>query len=87
MKCHNLKIKPQYFKAVVDGSKKFEIRENDRDYQVGDCIFLNEFDGQNYTGESLPVIITYMLKGGEYGLKEGYVILSIEEINKDITIK
>lgn len=80
MQCHNLKILPQYFKAVVDGTKKFELRKNDRDYQVGDCIFLNEYDGTNYTGNSLPVMITYLLKGGQYGLEDGYVILSIEDV-------
>lgn len=83
MKCHNLKILPQYFKAVIDGIKKFELRKNDRDYQVGDCIFLNEFDGTNYTGNSLPVMITYILKGGQYGLEEEYAILSIVEINEN----
>jgi uncharacterized protein YneR len=80
MKTHELKILQQYFRAVVDGSKKFELRKNDRDYQVGDCIFLNEYDGNNYTGNSLPVMITYILKGGQYGLEEGYCILGLKDI-------
>ena len=57
MKCHNLKILPQYFKSVVDVTKKFEIRRNDRDYKVGDCLFLNEFDGTNYTGKRWAIWI------------------------------
>ena len=33
-----LKIKQQYADRIVDRVKKFEIRKNDRDYQVGDII-------------------------------------------------
>jgi len=39
---YDLKILPQYFNAVEDGSKPFEIRRNDRDYQVGDILLLRE---------------------------------------------
>ncbi|WP_331384989.1 DUF3850 domain-containing protein [Bacillus badius] len=41
---HELKIYPQYFKAVVSGKKSFEIRKNDRDFKVGDTLLLHEFD-------------------------------------------
>lgn len=39
---HDLKILPRYFDAVEDGSKPFEVRRNDRDYQVGDILLLRE---------------------------------------------
>jgi len=39
---HNLKILPPYFVAVADGSKPFEVRRNDRDYQVSDILILQE---------------------------------------------
>lgn len=45
---HYLKIKPEYFQAVIDGRKPFEIRLNDRKFRVGDEIYLKEFDGCNY---------------------------------------
>lgn len=76
-KTHELKILPEYYKAVLKGKKKFELRKNDRDYEVGDRLILNEFDGEKYTGEFVIKNITYILKGGSYGLEEGYVILSI----------
>jgi len=41
---HELKIWPQYYARVKDGSKTFEIRENDRGYQPGDEVILKEFD-------------------------------------------
>lgn len=77
MKTHELKILPKYFKDVVDGYKKFELRKNDRDFQIGDSLLLKEFDG-DYTGESIQVVITYILFGGDYGLDKDYVILGIE---------
>jgi ASC-1-like (ASCH) protein len=43
MKIHELKILPQYFNDVQDGSKNFEIRKNDRGFAVGDKIILKEY--------------------------------------------
>ncbi len=77
IKCqHELKILPEYFKAVREGIKKFELRKNDRHYSVGDEIILKEWNGAECTGHSVIVQITYILKDcPEYGLKSGYCIL------------
>lgn len=41
---HKLKTWPDYFQAVWEGRKKFDLRRDDRDYQVGDMLLLREYD-------------------------------------------
>ena len=81
MALHKIKILPQYYKATAAGNKHFELRKNDRNYQLNDYLQLNEFDGENYTGREITVYITYILKGGQYGLQEGYCILGTRLIS------
>lgn len=40
MKIHELKLDIKYFDDVKNGNKNFEIRKNDRDYQIGDILEL-----------------------------------------------
>ena len=75
---HYLKTLPEYFRQVAIGSKTFELRKNDRDFQVRDIIFLEEWDNE-YTGRVLELEITYILSKFK-GLEEGYVILSVSFI-------
>ena len=85
---HVLKTDHVVFQDVLDGNKTFEIRFNDRDYQVGDLVILKEteFTGEQmksgqplvYTGREMQKRISYVLSG--YGLHEGWVILGIQDI-------
>ena len=79
MKVHELKIGSEFFEAVKDGRKKFEIRKNDRNYQEGDILILREYDPitQLFSGEIIKVEVTYMT---DYAQQDGYVVLGIEEI-------
>lgn len=77
MVVHDLKIEPKYFESVINGIKIFELRKNDRNFQVNDLVRLREFSNGEYTGRVIEKSITYILQGGCYGLEEGYVILSI----------
>ena len=41
---HTLKILPEYFQAILDGTKADELRqEDDRTFAVGDVLVLREF--------------------------------------------
>ena len=86
---HELKTLPVYFNAVLEGRKNFEIRKNDRFFQQGDELLLKEWypddwyevgEKECYTGRFLHRKITYILKGGQYGIENGYVILGLEKI-------
>ena len=59
---HDLKCWPEYFEAVDDGRKGFEVRENDRDFATGDYLLLREWTPQFescYTGRWLIAHIGY----------------------------
>lgn len=78
---HELKIDQEYFKAVKDGRKKFEIRKDDRDYHVGDLLVLREYNPncRSYTDESIKVEITYLT---DYAQRNDHVVLGIEVIQE-----
>jgi len=71
---HYLKIKPEYLDAVLDRRKPFEIRYNDRNYQVGDVLVLQEYDKDAYTGFSISVQVSYIT---DFQQKDGYVVMGI----------
>lgn len=77
MKIHELKITPEYFEAVRTRRKQFELRKDDRGYEVGDLVRLKEYENGDYTGREIGCyIIIYILRNcPEYGLKEGYCII------------
>lgn len=43
MKTHELKLDIKYFDDVKTGKKNFEIRKNDRDFEVGDILELKAY--------------------------------------------
>lgn len=89
MKLHELKIKHEYLIDVSLGRKTFELRKNDRDYQVGDLIHFidikeddtSKFRIEPYVDENQLYRITYVLKDVEkYGLDKDYCILAIKKL-------
>ncbi len=84
MRVHNLKTESQYFRDVWDGKKKAEIRKDDRGYEVGDRLMLWEYRNGKKTGSRQLLIVTHVLRGvPEYGLKDGYCILSFEHAGEE----
>lgn len=76
---HELKILPHYFADVISGKKSFEVRKNDRPFNKGDLLALNEYDGDSkaYTGNSCLVYVDYTLDDPEF-VKCGMVIMAIK---------
>lgn len=84
---HVRKVLPEYFNALQEGTKRFELRREDPDaprFAVGDYLALNEYDpGRHaaledlYTGRCLLFEIGYVLRNYD-GLEEDYVILGLK---------
>ncbi|MEC2196342.1 DUF3850 domain-containing protein [Bacillus velezensis] len=72
---HHLKILPEYFEALKDGRKTFEIRHDDRGFKEGDTLSLNEWQ-DGYTGRSIEVDVTYVT---DFEQKSGNVVLGIKK--------
>ncbi len=73
---HALKTEPTYFGDIIDGKKAFEIRENDRNFKVGDYLALNELDDSRtgYSGRSVLTRITYIVDDERF-CKKGFVVM------------
>ena len=76
---HDLKISPKYYRDIESNGKTFEIRFNDRNFQVGDILNLREFAGGEYTGRHILCDVGYILDNPDY-CKEGYVIMQLTNI-------
>ena len=79
VRCHNLRTLKEDFAAVEDGSKKFEIRFDDREYNTGDFVVLHEFDGKDLTGRTIEKKIGFIT---DYDQKLGYCVFSLIDINQ-----
>lgn len=75
---HELKTLPEYFNAVVEGKKTFEVRKNDRNFKIGDILVLKEWTRGGYTGNMVRKKITYILDDNSGYVLDGYVIMSIK---------
>ena len=81
---HELKTLPEFYQAIVDEEKTFEIRKNDRGFKVGDYLRLKEIYSTNgkrrYTGREVTVIVRYIFDGSNLSgiITPGFVIMSID---------
>lgn len=78
---HELKCWPAPFEATYNGSKRFELRRDDRGFSVDDVLFLREFDPDSgtFTGRSCRCRVLYILREG-YGLPGSHVVMSLSVI-------
>ncbi|TWU79319.1 DUF3850 domain-containing protein [Lactobacillus johnsonii] len=75
-KMHTLKSRflPGYLRAQATGARTFEIRKNDRNFKIGDELWLREYNSETkaYTDNGLIVDILHI---SPYMQKENHVIL------------
>lgn len=88
---HDLKTWPQFFDAVASRRKNFEVRRDDRDFQPGDWLLLEEWDPTDAgiprvhqqvgrTGRKLIRRITYVLRGRDatdVRVQPGFCVLGL----------
>ena len=86
---HALKTWPHFFADVMAGRKPFEIRKNDRNYQEGDLLLLEEWMPDNesrdpragaYTGRKFEVLVTSVLRGPILGIEKGWCVMGVRAL-------
>lgn len=79
MKIHELKIEREYFRSILNGTKTFEIRKNDRDFKTRDILILKEIAEEypEFTGRTIDCKVTYITN---FALQENYVCMGIKII-------
>ncbi|WP_058973344.1 DUF3850 domain-containing protein [Type-D symbiont of Plautia stali] len=76
-KIHCLKITSEHFQAVCEGTKKAELRINDRNYHCGDYLLLCEFKSE-FTSDVILVEVTHILPVSDLiNSDSDWVVLSI----------
>lgn len=81
MKMHTVKCETEWLDAVIAGDKTFELRYDDRGYEVGDYLALEEWDPQTqeYKGQIVIVKVIYAFKD-ERWLQPNTIAMSIETL-------
>lgn len=92
---HVLKVVAPYFDALLDGSKTFEVRRNDRGFQRGDLLILWDYDPtpgkwrtyQPRECRAVSAIVSFVYSGdprfthgGQDALAPGWVVLGLNGI-------
>lgn len=83
-KLHNLKIAPAYFAEVYSGAKTFEIRKDDRAFNVGDTLCLEEWVDDvgdtaagHYSGRFILAKVPYIIRNPAF-IEPGYCVMSLQ---------
>ena len=89
MTTHTLKVLIKYADAIMDGTKTFEVRKNDRNFKVGDKIVFEVVANEGYDVRAAArhplngavYRIDYILDDFEW-LAQKYVALAISKEDK-----
>lgn len=87
---HKLKTDRDYFFAIREGIKTFEIRKNDRNFKVNDILVLQEtvYSGKqmaagsplDYTGRELRLLVTFVMSDYDGVIHPDWVILGFKKL-------
>ncbi len=77
---HELKTWPDFFAEIKSARKQFDLRKNDRDFQIGDTLRLREYEPATeiYTDRVITREVTYIVHGPKWGLEKGFCIMSLK---------
>lgn len=87
---HKIKCWPAHFKQIANGTKRFEIRKNDRNYKAGDTLVICEWNigDQSFTGFSVRMHVDSVLQEDlglsltdNWGLRPGFVAMSLSPLD------
>jgi Domain of unknown function (DUF3850) len=72
---HELKVWPPYFDQIAAGVKTFDVRRNDRGFQVGDVLILHEWNPEqpdkiDYGFRQIRALVVNMLRLNEPPISE-----------------
>lgn len=101
---HELKTWPEPFQAAWEERKTYEVRRHDREFAVGDLLWLRKYEpctcgaaaipvcggdrcieaGGTYPGPEMLAEVTYMTRGGQWGLPEGLCVLGIRVLHRKV---
>lgn len=75
---HVLKSWPEHFADVASGEKRAEVRKNDRGYEKGDILVLQEYspESHSYTGRQIRVRVTHVTT---FQQRMNYVVVSFDK--------
>ena len=82
---HDLKCWPEFWDNLESGRKTFDIRIDDRGFEVGDTLLLREWHPVThvYSGREIRRTVTHMLRNWR-GIQSGYVILSLAAVDGEV---
>lgn len=86
---HELKLDPDLIDDIYMGDICYQIRYNNRGYKKDDILWLRETQYSademaekmplKYTGREAMIEVNSLIYGPRYGLKEGWVIMSLDQ--------
>ena len=76
-KIHELKIYPEDFEQMLDGSKPFLAIKNDKNFQKGDMVQMKEWNNRWLFGKEICGVIESVADDKIAGIEKGYAVIFI----------